>query len=450
MSDCIGHTKKGAPCKKRKAIGSDYCGVHEDMRRQEQRESDVHKFHALERAITNHGFRGIDNTSQVKLLLDNRADANAKLPSGTLPIKMALERGGNDVSILKLLLNANADPNHVFVDAVKDGFTNAVTLLIKSKADVNLNNPLYEAIDFGNNVIIEKLLCAKADPNQLDRHRESYIFKSIIRGNTQAIDLLLEAKADPNAGMSLLELLLNPALAGRAFQTQPNLFGLIDERDKLIKKLVKAKADPNRIGLHEVSPLTLCLSRSVSLDVVKCLLEAGADPNYLSRIRNSNIKDVPSLGAIIVSSQYQNNPIEYAQLLVRYGANPKITVGGLDLFTILTKLSLYNMVSDPDRFRELLQYYVDIRCPVQLDRQQLELPNNFLEIMYEILERSRGEAFMHGIINKLKTGPRVNDQTPMHPNYTKHALIATQKLAQSKYTRKDRKKKDDSSSSSSK
>ncbi len=461
MSDCIGHTKKGAPCKKRKAIGSDYCGVHEDERQRQQRQSSVHESHSMERAIFNHGFRGIDNISQVKLLLDKeKFNVNAKLPCGKLPTELALERGGNEVSLLKLLLKHKADPNQVFISAVRQGLTDAVKLLIKYKADVNFNNPLTFAIDWGNNTIIQKLLHAKADPNQLNTYHESYIASAIRRGNVKAIDLLLEAKADPNTGsVSPINLLLTTTSLSYNVGYQP--FAQTDEKSAVISKLINAKADPNATGRDGVSPLVFTLSRSAPLEVIKCLLDAKADPNQLSPHHNNRnieqVKKVPSLGAIVVSQGYENNPIEYAKLLMQYGAHPTTMVGGLDLFTIITKSNLYNITSDPRRFRELLQYFVDNGCQVQLDREQIELPNNFLEIIYEELERSRGEIAMLGILKALTTGPVVNGVGQKHYLYTKDALRATMKLSQSQYTRKykkknerkDSEKKDDDSSSSS-
>ncbi len=144
----------------------------------------------------------------VKLLLDAKADPNQACENSATPLYIAAQNG--HFKVVKLLLEAKADPNQARNDGVtplyiaaQQGDFEVVKLLLDAKADPNQAEngdmtPLYAAAQEGHFEVVKLLLDAKADPNQAEKNGATPLYIATQNGHFEVVKLLLDAKADPN------------------------------------------------------------------------------------------------------------------------------------------------------------------------------------------------------------------------------------------------------------
>jgi hypothetical protein len=116
----------------------------------------------------------------VKLLIDAKADVSKTSSNSAYGEETPLWRAvyNNKPEVVKLLINAKADVNEVrgkktlLWRAVYNNKPEVVKLLIDAKADINKPSkgkwtPLYQATHIGNAALVELLLAAGANPDQV-------------------------------------------------------------------------------------------------------------------------------------------------------------------------------------------------------------------------------------------------------------------------------------------
>lgn len=118
----------------------------------------------------------VGNLEVVKLLVEKGASIHLKNKKGYTPLMKAAER--NYLSIMQFLISKGGNVNEVRILgkdsstalhlATQEGHRNAVELLIRSGANVNLKDsdgfvPIFHAIKSGNLEIVKLLVEAKAD-----------------------------------------------------------------------------------------------------------------------------------------------------------------------------------------------------------------------------------------------------------------------------------------------
>lgn len=221
------------------------------------------------------------NTAKVSMLLDAGAT-----PSSSAMVKASTHA---DPSILCQLLAAGGDPNggeggerplHI---AVLRGYTATLNCLLEAGADPNLEGDgtfaLHLACLMEHTEAVGQLLAAGADPNakcvadHSSKRWPSPAYKAgdapidLIRSDSSVdvLDALLKAGVDPNhtSGASGRSVLQRAAAGGG---------------DAFISKLLEAGANPNQISRNGYTPLHEAAWNGRS-HVVAALLAAGADPN---------------------------------------------------------------------------------------------------------------------------------------------------------------------------
>ncbi len=174
----------------------------------------------------------LDESEIVTLLLDKKADPNAKDNDGATPLQVAIERTG--AKWLELLLTHGADingkgtsgwtPLHM---AVFTGGIPLAKLLLNHKADVNARElggftPLFRAVERGEIEMVEFLLANKADVNaKTDTHPYqipsawTLLHQAVCCGRKEVVKVLLRHKADPNGRDNIGRSPLHWAAGGR-------------------------------------------------------------------------------------------------------------------------------------------------------------------------------------------------------------------------------------------
>ena len=258
-----------------------------------------------------------DPAMTVKLLAAG-ADASKPLMSGETPLMVAAKRGNTET--VRALLKGGANPNAqedsagqtALMWAISGHQAAVVGELVKHGADVELASksgftPLMFAAQQDDVDSGRVLLGAGAKAN--DAQPKTGLTPLLIAsamGNAKTVDLLLENGADPNArdanGYAALHKAVRDSDYGIDFDTR-------DATLAIVKSLLKHGADPNlrikqdnsmaadeikkgsgvalkrrsavtvtEILLQGATPLVLAAEVN-NLDVIKTLVEAGADPN---------------------------------------------------------------------------------------------------------------------------------------------------------------------------
>jgi ankyrin repeat protein len=260
---------------------------------------------------------GHSDPAMAQKLLAAGADANAALPSGETPLMLASSRG--NLATVRALLAAKADVNAKDVAGGQTALTWAlsekqsavVAELIKGGADVNLGSksgftPLMFAAQ-QNDVDSARMLLnagAKVDAGQPRSGLTALMIASAM-AHTQTVDMLLDNKADPNIVDTIGQTALHKAvrdsdyginLAGKpailatvksllAHKANPNA-RLNPDAATAAAELVynqgqndrrRVASTVNEISLRGSTPLLLAAEVN-NLDVIKALVEAGADP----------------------------------------------------------------------------------------------------------------------------------------------------------------------------
>ena len=313
----------------------------------------------------------------VRLLLDHKADVNAKCIGGQTPLFDAVERDRLEVSklllanhanpnvkaingpslfgvavglqnleMLKLLLAAGADVNAKgilsgrvqsssgnIVDnflsplafAAQQGKTELADLLLKKKADVNsqdgvFNTPLSLASQYGHVKMVKLLLENGADPTIDNREGEAPLHLS---RSKEISGLLLAAKADPNAKNQI----------GRT----PLHNACVQGTKELVEFLLSKGADVNAADANAQTPLFLAVL-ALNKENIESLIAHGADVkakdksgqtplgHISSRVAQTGVPtpaSLPAAGFLFPgrqSSSLTASPLEVAEILRKHGA----------------------------------------------------------------------------------------------------------------------------------
>ncbi len=212
---------------------------------------------------------------KLKKQLDDGSDPNFSI-SGITALMYAVKKK-NNMEVIKILLNANADPN------LKNSFGITALMFVSD---------LPEKIE-----VVKLLLDAGANINEGSNDAMTPLMYALsVPNNFEMVKLLLDKGANVNAN-------------NRGGGT-PLLFALeIPNNVKIVELLLNSHADPNFKNPDLDTPLILAAKYDEVLSL-KLLLEAGADPNL------TDFKGETALSYAIMNLNEAS-----IQLLINYGAN---------------------------------------------------------------------------------------------------------------------------------
>ena len=232
----------------------------------------------------------------VKLLLEAGADPNIQTLNGDTPLIEASQRKYMEEEIISLLLSYKADSN------IKRNKRNLIT----SRPQYDWTALIYAANE-GLTKVVSLLLKAGANPNIKDDDGVTALKRAALKGYTEIVSLLLKAGANPNIkvknGVT--------ALIDAAYNNHIDVVKeLINTKRKFIFNF--RKTNLNATNRHGMTALIWAADQG-HVDVVKLLLDAGADPH---------ITEEKGLTALIIAADKSHT--EIVRLLLDAGTDPNI------------------------------------------------------------------------------------------------------------------------------
>jgi len=263
-------------------------------------------------ALTVAAARG--NCPMCALLLKLGADLNVVSDSGYTPLMWSLANGSSeDAAEMLLKAGASPDPDAESKTAISTSTTplilastNGMAEIVKAliKRNVALDKPdgdgwtaLKRASNEGHDEIVKLLLKAGASPDIADHEGWTALINAAGKGHVEISKALLKAGADVNATGARGRTPLLQAIGARS---DHNALDALKELKRMI-----SGGDDDEDGDDESS-----------LDLIKLLLKAGANPNVLND------------GTSLLSEAIENDDKELAKLLRKHGATESVSQAG--------------------------------------------------------------------------------------------------------------------------
>ncbi len=230
------------------------------------------------------------DVAAVKKLVASRADVNTPSGDGSTPLLWAVHN--SDVDMVRVLLTAGAKPdvpNHYGVtpllDAARTGDAEMIEVLLNAGADPKRahtegETPLMAASRAGSLPAVKLLLDHGADVNAVDSfQKESALMWASTEGHVDVVDALLNAGANPN-----LQAHIKTAITERKNADYPTggftalMWAARDGHEDVVRRLAKGGADLNLKNGDNASA-AMVATYNDRYDVAKVIWDLGADVN---------------------------------------------------------------------------------------------------------------------------------------------------------------------------
>ena len=312
-------------------------------------------------------------TEALRVLLEAGSRINAQESwGGTTALMWAVAEGHADAARMLLAAGGDINARSAYVAAANGrGFEGRTPTVNRTEAKSEefasgWLTPLMFAARDGHVELARILAGAGADVNAVAGDGKTALALAIFNGNYEVASLLVDRKADVNTADAQRFTPLFWAVDRRNMETAPNFpWTVTADPMPLIRKLLDAGAEPNalvnntpRARMREGSPrivFATALMRAAfaaDLELVKLLLERGADPKLISRDGETMVSAAAGL-AFIHGYHRGKSPEERLQvvkLFVELGND----VNQADDYGITPLMAAGNYGSVP-----IIQYLID-------------------------------------------------------------------------------------------
>src|SRR5688572_26605426 len=275
----------------------------------------------------------------VRALLAKRVNVNEQARDGATAILWAVHQ--SDLKMARALLAAGANvntPNRYGVtpllEASRSGDTPMIAELLKAGADARESvhpegeTPLMAASRTGKVDAVELLLKAGSDPNAADSYqKQTALMRAPEEGHADVISALLAAKADPNtkAHISQLTTRKNADHATGGFTAL--MFAVRNGHEDAVRALAKGGADLKATNGDGVTATSIAIEND-RFDLARTLLDLGADPNdgalFFAVDMRDATTDMRAKDGARLRADHPNqlSALELVKLLLERGADP--------------------------------------------------------------------------------------------------------------------------------
>ncbi|MGH9350350.1 MAG: ankyrin repeat domain-containing protein [Vicinamibacterales bacterium] len=292
----------------------------------------------------------------VKTLLESGADARAASVTGTSPLMLAAAAGS--LESVSLLLDAGADPNATestrgqtaIMFAAAYNRVSVISTLARREADVAASSKVVDLHAFTEEDAERRPVQGSAQRRpQVAGADRNFVYTELIGHMGGFTPLLLAARdGHVEAATALLDAGAGVNQVSAGDRTSPLLVATINGHFDLARLLLDKGADPGLAAENGVTPLYAALNcqwapkanypqprahlqqKRTYLDLMRALLEKGADPNVRVNRKvwysgyNSDLSGIDEIGATPFWRAAYASDVDGMRLLVAHGADPSI------------------------------------------------------------------------------------------------------------------------------
>jgi len=275
----------------------------------------------------------------VRTLIAKRVDVNETARDGSTALLWAVHN--SDVRMARALIGAGANfttANHYGVtpllEASRAGDTPMIGELLKAGASVSRSvhpegeTPLMAVSRTGKLDAVELLLEASSDPNAADTYQnETALMWAAGEGHVDVVNALIAAGANPNVKAHV------SPLTERKHADHPTggftalMFAVRNGHENVVRALVKGGADLKATNGDGLTATSIAITND-RFDLARTLLDLGADPNdgalYFAVDMHDATTDMHAHDGSRLRADYPNQlkALDLVKLLLERGADP--------------------------------------------------------------------------------------------------------------------------------
>jgi ankyrin repeat protein len=292
-----------------------------------------------------------DNLPAVRALIAKHANVNEHATDGSTAILWATYH--SDLEMAQALISAGAavnTPNHYgitpLLQACGSGDAPLIAALLKAGADIAVTHPdgetpLMAASRTGHVDAVRLLLDAGANVNAADSYQqETALMWAATEGHVDVVKALLEKGADPNrkGHVTAIDERKHADHATGGFTAL--MFAVRNGHEAVARALIKGGADPKLANGDGVTATTVAIVND-RFDLASALLDLGADPNdgslYFAVDMHDATTDMRAHDGSRLRADHANKltSLELVKQLLDRGADPnKAFIGQLHSTTL--------------------------------------------------------------------------------------------------------------------
>jgi uncharacterized protein len=223
----------------------------------------------------------------VRTLIKSGTDVNARSGDGSTPLLWAAHAGNLDIARALIAAKASLDAANDFgvtplLEASRSGNAPMVDLLLRAGADPKRSHPegetpLLSAARAGSVPTVRLLLARGADVNHAEKFQQTTaLMWAAAEGHLDAADLLLEAGADPNRQGHVTSLTTRHNGDHPTGGFTALMFAARNGNEAMVRKLVARGANVNLKNGDDASAAMVAIYND-RFDVAAALIELGSD-----------------------------------------------------------------------------------------------------------------------------------------------------------------------------
>jgi len=275
----------------------------------------------------------------VRSLLAKGVNVNEPAPDGSTALLWAVHQ--SDLRMVRALVGAGAYLHAInrygvtpLLEASRTGDTPIIAELLKAGADVRKSNhpegetPLMAASRTGNLSAVELLLKAGSDPNATDTYqKQTALMWASEEGQVDVVNALLAAGANPNAKAHVSELTTRKNADHATGGFTALMFAVRNGHENVVRALAKGEADLKATNGDGVTATAIAIEND-RFDLARTLLDLGADPNdgalFFAVAMHDATTDMRAHDGSRLRAEHPNQltSLDLVKLLLERGADP--------------------------------------------------------------------------------------------------------------------------------